>query len=84
MLTEPFTGELTEQLCMRPSRERRRPRDEHVIHSSTLEFLFEFQNLNFLEYFIRISSCPNIKPFEVRGSTVKDISIRLLMKKVAA
>jgi hypothetical protein len=38
--TEPVTGEVTEQLRMRPSRERKRPRDDHVILCSTFEFLF--------------------------------------------
>jgi hypothetical protein len=49
MLSEPVTKELTEQLCVRPSRERRWPRDNHMILCSTfktgysLNFLFEFQ-----------------------------------------
>jgi hypothetical protein len=43
---------------------------DHVILCSTFEFLFEFQNRIFLEFFVRVSSCSNIKPFEVRGSTV--------------
>jgi hypothetical protein len=42
-----------------------------VILCSTFEFLFEFQNRMFLEFFVRVSSCSNIKPFEVRGSTVR-------------
>jgi hypothetical protein len=63
-------GELTEQLRMRPSREQRRPRDDHVILCSTFAFLLEFQNRIFLKFFARISSCSNIKPFEVWGSTV--------------
>jgi hypothetical protein len=46
------------------------PRDDHVILRSTSEFLFEFQNRIFLEFFVRVSSCSYIKPFEVRGSTV--------------
>jgi hypothetical protein len=46
------------------------PRDDHVILCSTFEFLFEFQNRIFLEFFVRVSSYSNIKPFEVRGSTV--------------
>jgi hypothetical protein len=45
-------------------------RDDHVILCSTFEFLFEFQNQTFLKFFIRVSSCSNIKPFKVRGSTV--------------
>jgi hypothetical protein len=36
-------GELTEQLRVRPSRERKRARDDHMILCSTFEFLFEFQ-----------------------------------------
>jgi hypothetical protein len=43
---------------------------DHVILCSTFEFLFEFQNRIFLEFFVRVSSCSNIKPFEVRGSAV--------------
>jgi hypothetical protein len=40
-----------------------------VILCSTFELLFEFQNrIFFHEYFVRVSSCSNIKPFEVRGS----------------
>jgi hypothetical protein len=42
-MNQPVTGELTEQLRMRPSRERERERD-HVILCSTFEFLFELQN----------------------------------------
>jgi hypothetical protein len=34
-----------------------RPRDGHVILYSTFEFLFEFQNRIFLEFFLRLSSC---------------------------
>jgi hypothetical protein len=30
------------------------PRDDHVILCSTFEFLFEFQNRNFLEIFVRV------------------------------
>jgi hypothetical protein len=71
MPIESVTEELTEQLCVRPSRERRRPRDDHVILCSTFEFLFEFQNRIFLAFFIRVCSCPNVKPFEVRGPTVR-------------
>jgi hypothetical protein len=43
LLTESATGELTEQLRVRQSSERRRPYDDHVILCSTFEFLFEFQ-----------------------------------------
>jgi hypothetical protein len=45
------------------------PRDYHVILCSTFESLFEFQKRIFLEFVVRVSSCSNIKPFEVRGST---------------
>jgi hypothetical protein len=65
-----FTGRWITLLSSWPSRERRRPRDDHVILCSTFEFLFAFQNRIFLEFFVRVSSCSNIKPFEVRGSTV--------------
>jgi hypothetical protein len=41
-----------------------------VILCSTFEFLFEYQNRIFLDFFVRVSSCSNIKPFEVPGSTV--------------
>jgi hypothetical protein len=47
-----------------------RSRDDHVILCSIFEFLFEFQNRIFVDFFVRVSSCSNIKPFEVRGSTV--------------
>jgi hypothetical protein len=33
-------------------------------------FCSEFQNLIFIEIYVRVSSCSNINPFEVRGSTV--------------
>jgi hypothetical protein len=39
-------------------------RDDHVILCSTFEFLFDFQNRIFLEVFVRLSNCSNIKPFE--------------------
>jgi hypothetical protein len=55
MLTKPITGELTEQLRMRPSKEIKRPRN----------FVFDFR--------VFVSSpdfFSNIKPFEVRDSTV--------------
>jgi hypothetical protein len=45
-------------------------RDDHVILCSTIEFLFEFQNRFFLEFFARVLSCSSIKAFEVRGSAV--------------
>jgi hypothetical protein len=60
MLTEAVTGELTEELRMRTSRERMRPRDS----------LFDFKNRIFLEFFVPVSSCWNIKSFGVRGSIV--------------
>jgi hypothetical protein len=50
--------------------ERRRPRDDHMILCSTFECLFEFQSRIFLEFFVRLSSCSNMKPFEDRGSAV--------------
>jgi hypothetical protein len=53
MFTEPVTGELTEQLRMRPSKERRTPHDDHVILFSAFEFLFEFQNRIFLEILLQ-------------------------------
>jgi hypothetical protein len=59
-----FTGRWIALLSSGPSRERRRPRD------SLFDFLFEFQNRIFLEFFVQVSSCSNIKPFKVRGSTV--------------
>jgi hypothetical protein len=65
-----FTGRWITLLSSGPSRERRWPRDGHVILCLTFEFLFEFQNRIFLEFFIWVSSCSNIKPFKVWGSTV--------------
>jgi hypothetical protein len=52
-----------------------------VILCSTFEFLFEFQNRIFLEFFAPVSSCSNIKPFEVRGSTVYRMQMFLLPKR---
>jgi hypothetical protein len=51
-----------------------RPRDS----LSDFRVLFEFQNRIFLEFFVRVSSCSNIKPFEVRASTVWEIKSTLI------
>jgi hypothetical protein len=45
MLTEPVTGELTEQLRVRPSRERRRPRDSFFRLSSFCSSFKLFEHL---------------------------------------
>jgi hypothetical protein len=53
---------------------------DHVILSLTFEFLFQFQNGIFLQFFVQISSCSNIKLLEVWGSTVFSELMTLLHK----
>jgi hypothetical protein len=47
-------------------------------HGSTFEFLFHFQTEFFSNFFVRVSSCSKIKPFDFRGSTVHEYEIRIL------
>jgi hypothetical protein len=46
------------------------PRDDHVILCPTFEFCSSFKSGFSSIFFFWVSSCLNIKPFEIRGSTL--------------